>query len=40
MLQVGSPTPAIGRRINPYEYRCEHLILPPVTALYLVEARS
>jgi ketosteroid isomerase-like protein len=23
MLQVGSPTPAIGRRINPYEYRCE-----------------
>src|SRR5215218_2224337 len=24
MRQVGSPTPAIGRRINPYEYRCEN----------------
>src|SRR5688572_13081768 len=23
MVQVGSPTLAIGRRINPYEYRCE-----------------
>jgi hypothetical protein len=23
MLRVGSPTPAIGRRINPYEYRCK-----------------
>jgi hypothetical protein len=23
MRQVGSPTPAIGRRINLYEYRCE-----------------
>jgi hypothetical protein len=23
MRQVGSPTPAIGRRINSYEYRCD-----------------
>jgi hypothetical protein len=23
MRQVGSPTLAIGRRINPYEYRCK-----------------
>jgi len=23
MWQAGSPTPAIGLRINPYEYRCQ-----------------
>src|SRR5215203_869731 len=28
MLRVGSPTPAIARRINPYEYRCNRISLP------------
>ena len=27
MRQVGSPTLAIGHRINPYEHRCEVRIL-------------
>src|ERR687896_678284 len=26
MRQVGSPTPVIGRRINPYEYRCQNIV--------------
>jgi len=28
MRQAGSPTPAIGLKINPYEYRCEYA--PPL----------
>jgi hypothetical protein len=26
MPQVGSPTPAIGHRIDPYEYRCREQV--------------
>src|SRR5215212_9060002 len=32
MRQVGSPTLAIGRRINPYEYRCRAEKYPPLKA--------
>jgi hypothetical protein len=41
MPQVGSPTLAIGRRINPYEYRCEPCSRPLVMeAFYFLYSPS
>src|SRR5919107_1961135 len=41
MRQVGSLTPAIGRKINPYEHRCEtHLHHKPACGRHEPQLRS